>query len=519
MKTKIIVIASVILMLCSCGGKSNVEYPQGIENSPLNRARKLRQEGAPACEYMPLQEEAVRELREGRSPHDPVAVLSQSGYFYSRLDDQAKAIAYLQEAADWRRDHPEGETREDVSLLGNLGALYARLDMTDEAIAAFRQAVEVSERHDNYAIDDLMRFLAETYILKETFDSASICFDRAIEVLGTDPAVSNLPMLVAGIRSDKAIMWVENPKLFRDSLPKAVEYLEETIRLGGRGLHTEKFVLGQAYAFTGKPQKGIPMMEAMADTLVATGFNTMVEYAYRKMMETYTALGMTEKSAALYPKADAFRDSINAEKRVHAAIAADIRYKAGLREREARQMREELKTARIRIAVWSVLGVIVICVAVWLTIRYRHAWKHGRREHEKQRQTITSLLEAQKELAGQIKTLNGQLETVANREALSGELARITARMLQYEQEPAFRKMFASVHPGFLPAVRARHPSVTRKEELLLMLIYQHQSTDEIALAFGISRASVNTARYRLRTKFGLLKETDLDEYVCTFGK
>ena len=113
-------------------------------------------------------------------------------------------------------------------------------------------------------------------------------------------------------------------------------------------------------------------------------------------METYTALGMTEKSAALYPKAEAFRDSINAEKRVHAAIAADIRYKASLREREARQMREELKTARIRIAVWSVLGVIVICVAVWLTIRYRHAWKHGRREHEKQRQTITSLLEAQK---------------------------------------------------------------------------------------------------------------------------
>ena len=46
------------------------------------------------------------------------------------------------------------------------------------------------------------------------------------------------------------------------------------------------------------------------------------------------------------------------------------------------------------------------------------------------------------------------------------------------------------------------------------MLIYLKQNTDEIALALGISRASVNTARSRIRKKLGLQKEDSLDEYL-----
>lgn len=46
------------------------------------------------------------------------------------------------------------------------------------------------------------------------------------------------------------------------------------------------------------------------------------------------------------------------------------------------------------------------------------------------------------------------------------------------------------------------------------MLIRIGQSTDDIALALGISRASVNSARYRIRKKMGLGKEESLDNLV-----
>lgn len=46
------------------------------------------------------------------------------------------------------------------------------------------------------------------------------------------------------------------------------------------------------------------------------------------------------------------------------------------------------------------------------------------------------------------------------------------------------------------------------------MLIHLNQNTDEIALALGISRASVNSGRSRIRKKFGLRKEESLEAYL-----
>ena len=46
------------------------------------------------------------------------------------------------------------------------------------------------------------------------------------------------------------------------------------------------------------------------------------------------------------------------------------------------------------------------------------------------------------------------------------------------------------------------------------MLIYRGSSSEEIAFALGISRESVNKARYRIRKKLNLSKETTLDDWV-----
>ncbi len=48
------------------------------------------------------------------------------------------------------------------------------------------------------------------------------------------------------------------------------------------------------------------------------------------------------------------------------------------------------------------------------------------------------------------------------------------------------------------------------------MLIFLQRTTQEMTVFLGISRASVNTARYRLRQKFGLDKLVDLDEFLTS---
>lgn len=46
------------------------------------------------------------------------------------------------------------------------------------------------------------------------------------------------------------------------------------------------------------------------------------------------------------------------------------------------------------------------------------------------------------------------------------------------------------------------------------MLILLNMSTDEIAMSLGISRPSVNSARYRIRKRLHLDKDTDLDTFI-----
>lgn len=79
-----------------------------------------------------------------------------------------------------------------------------------------------------------------------------------------------------------------------------------------------------------------------------------------------------------------------------------------------------------------------------------------------------------------------------------------------------FRQYFMEIYPHFIPDLRRDFPTVTPNDELISMLIYMKYSSEEIALNLGISRQSVNTARYRLRKKLGLDKETDLDMFMTS---
>jgi len=71
-----------------------------------------------------------------------------------------------------------------------------------------------------------------------------------------------------------------------------------------------------------------------------------------------------------------------------------------------------------------------------------------------------------------------------------------------------------SLYPDFQTALQQRCPDLTIGDNTLCMLIRIGQTTDDIAMALGISRASVNSARYRIRKKMGLTKEDSLDDII-----
>jgi DNA-binding CsgD family transcriptional regulator len=69
----------------------------------------------------------------------------------------------------------------------------------------------------------------------------------------------------------------------------------------------------------------------------------------------------------------------------------------------------------------------------------------------------------------------------------------------------------------FLKNLKMKHPNLTDDELRLLSLIRLNLGTDELTLIFNISRASLNTKRYRVRKKLGLSSSDSLDSYILAF--
>lgn len=66
----------------------------------------------------------------------------------------------------------------------------------------------------------------------------------------------------------------------------------------------------------------------------------------------------------------------------------------------------------------------------------------------------------------------------------------------------------------FYNRVRLKHPNLTEEEIRLITLIRLNLGADDLLMIFNISKSSLNTKRYRVRKKIGLLNKKSLEEYV-----
>ena len=94
------------------------------------------------------------------------------------------------------------------------------------------------------------------------------------------------------------------------------------------------------------------------------------------------------------------------------------------------------------------------------------------------------------------------------------ELETLTPSILQKSGESKFRQCFELIYPLFLPRLREKVPSVTRREELLSMLIVLKQGNKEIAELLAIAPRSVLMLRHRYRQKIGMTTDNSLENFI-----
>lgn len=185
---------------------------------------------------------------------------------------------------------------------------------------------------------------------------------------------------------------------------------------------------------------------------------------------------------------------------------------------QTEQKIQELKIAQLAqtnqhllILVFLIVALVAIIAFVVLYVTQRRRLRvHLRRINEdfaQMQQELDRTNDEKHRVTQEIKELLNESE---NRQ----EIETLTPFILKESGETKFRQCFELLHPLFLHRLRERVPSITRREELLSMLIVLKQDNREIAELLAIAPRSVLMLRHRFRQKIGMATEYSLEHFI-----
>lgn len=482
-----------------------------FEDGLTARAWMMRDTGADFNQYLPLQEKAVEMVRAGLSHEDPVAVLEQMAFFLYAEGRMAEAVAFYNEAVDTMRAHPERLTTEGtIQLFGDLSLLYARLGMDDKAVEFMDSAMAASRRLGGVMMSDLWRFRSEMYADADNMRMAYECLDSAYEAIKRGEHKADSTLLRSVIDAERAGL-ILSGKTTTDSVCLAISLLEGINSCNLDHDYAEyRGPLGYAYYLLGQKQRGIALMEQALDELRRRGDLEVMESDMRTLIEVYSAEKMWDKVESVFGEYLTVSDSMSRARHDLDLVCAQVRADVAVKDKENEFLHERLKIERNEKtaigAAFVLFGIIVLNLSVMAVRSYR-------RMKQRRLSAEATVTEAMSEKNAALERIEVMKSDMANQLASGTDILQ-NPQCINSSNRGQFQRVFNAVNPNFVADLLHDFPTLTDTDELICMLIYLNHRSDEIATYLNISKASVNTARYRIRTKLNLSKTDNLDTFL-----
>lgn len=345
-------------------------------------------------------------------------------------------------------------------------------------------------------------------------DSAEFYFRKAEALCRTLPYNSGMSDLKAAWGS---MLVNQYPA---DSLTVAVDMLTDVMKNGLRNSRTRaSLALAKAYFKMDRAADGERMLDSLYTLLTASESPYFLSRAYTYALRHYLD---TDNEAKMKRLSDLCLREINnyyGDTQMKAVANLYSHYENERTMLELQLAQSEASSRRNAVMFWVAFSValfLALAFSVSRYIRNKREYQLSARLAEQKITSITNVLEQVSNQREEAESkLNELLRDGESREQLSSQLP---ADLLS-DGEAKFRTRFQMLYPMFLSRLRAAAPEITKREELLCMLVALRLSNDQIADILCIERKSVNMARHRLRKKFGMGTETSLDDVVVGFVK
>ena len=297
-----------------------------------------------------------------------------------------------------------------------------------------------------------------------------------------------------------------------DSILVGIQELQNVTRQGTEINRAKAYhQLAQTYLKTNKGEMAETMLDSMYVLLTKYETPTYIQINYEPILNYYLK---TQNSS----KVEQFTKLMFQEDRVLKGESLKFNLVESIVKLQTEQKEQELRISQLKQANQRLWLLICITISVIVVSSIAVYLIKQRKQHKIQ---LKQADEKMLSLAQQIDQLNAEEELRAHEieEFLKvkdnrHELETLTPTILQTDGESKFRQYFELLYPLFLPRIRERVPSITRREELLCMLIVLKLDNKRISDLMAIAPRSVLMLRHRFRQKIGMTTDLSLENFI-----
>ena len=366
-----------------------------------------------------------------------------------------------------------------------IGMAYQQLQKHDSALQAYDQSLQIAKRNNNQVWIGIGEGnKAKIFFLQQKFDQAK-------PLLAFDYVVSKQN----GIYDNAAysLRWLALINLHEGKKDSALTKAKESLELFQKEKSKQPFLRD----------------------------------IYSTIAEVYESMGKTDSSYRYNQLYTYLRDSLE---RV-LAVSEDriVRIKLEHEQNVARikGLQKERATEALK-RNFLVVGIILVTALALLVLnRQRIKLRYNRELARREKAAAAAEINAAKEQlhaftqniiekSALIEKLEQQLKSAAFNSDQQHLVDELTHQAILTETDwEKFKLLFEKIHPRFFLKLKDKVADITVAEQRMAALSRLHLTTREAASMLGISPNSVNKTKQRLRQRFNLPVDANIEEYIA----
>jgi tetratricopeptide (TPR) repeat protein len=440
-------------------------------------------------------------------------VYNSLGIIHGMQTNYTDALEWFTKSYQMKVENGLGKTTS--SELNNIGLVYMRMASFEKAIEYIWKSINIDPEAVNQAGYSTLGGIYN-YMGKQ--DSALIFYEISLQ-----------KAIKSGNKYSQSIATSNLSNIYfqRGEFQKAINQLKEALVL------SEDNVKAQFSIFTelGKSYRGLKMADS-ASYFLRKGYKLAREQKDKNWaIESSTFLGFFYSD---YQKFDSafhyltlaleYKDSLNNDQVQEIFADQRVKLETSKKQHEIEELEREREISQYKEKTLITGGGFLIIIGILGFLNYRSRLLLKQKTLNEKNLLLEKALEKSRaELSAHtlnmIHRKNSMNEIEVHINKLEGkEKQKIKSiinvnKALEKDWEN-FKNYFGQVHANFFDILREQFPSLSQSEIRLSALIKMNLANNEIATLLNIESKSVRMARYRLRKKFDLPEEIDLNQFI-----